>query len=275
MKKMKRPAALLLAALLLLSLAACGASGGGEASPAPQGGGEPAPAETPAAPAQEPPAQDAPGGEEPVLDMTLTDEVAAQAKALVQGKLDELYAGRFDQEYLSLRGIGEEESREAFQTNLSEQAAYFAIYFDIDNLTDELAEEIAELWTEIYGMARYTVGEVEAVGDGKTFAVSVTVEPMDLIRQMTERQEDALAPYYQKYGKTGTESFSEEKLVEADALWAQCILDLARDQMTQIKYLEAQTVDVLVTLGEDGLWTVADGDLYLVDDLIAYFPDII
>lgn len=210
------------------------------------------------------------GGEkEPEL---AADEAAGIAVTVVQGRLDSLYRDQANEDYMAAMGLTEAECHEAFATNLDEQVGYFARYFEIDNLTDEVYASLAQLWTEVYAKADYSVGEATLLEDGKTYAVSVEIRPMDFIQLMEDGREEALAPFYAQYGNSDMESLSEEQYARADALWAQCILELAQEQLPNIGYREAESIAILATHNEDGSWTVADNDVYLADDLIVYFP---
>lgn len=97
---------------------------------------------------------------------------------LVQGDLDALYLGEFNENYLDLTGASEEDCQSAYEQNLSLSADIFARCFGITNLTDDLRSEVEDLYREIYARAHYSVvGAVQI--DETHYTVTVNVEPMD------------------------------------------------------------------------------------------------
>lgn len=235
---MRRISQLLLAVLMLVSLCACGKDGGDGGQDTPQ----------------------------------LPENSEQTAIELVRGRLDSLYKNTDNETYMSVMGLSQDQRRQEFDDNMSEQVGYFARYFEIDNVTDDLNAQITRLWTEVYARTDYTVGGAEPLDDGVTYAVSVEIRPLDLILLMEENREAALAPFYQKYGGSDMDSMSDEQYAQADALWAQCIMNLALEQVENMGTLDPETIAVLVTYNGDGSWTVSDNDIYTADELMVSFP---
>lgn len=109
---------------------------------------------------------------------------------LVQGDLDALYLGEFNENYLDLTGASEEDCQSAYEQNLSLSADIFARCFGITNLTDDLRSEVEDLYREIYARAHYSVvGAVQI--DETHYTVTVNVEPMDFFTPVLDGFDDA------------------------------------------------------------------------------------
>ena len=107
----------------------------------------------------------------------MTDSVGA----LVQGNLDELYLGQYNEDFLQLVDITEAEAEQNYLDGLDVEAQFFAQYFLIENLTDDIKAEIVDLYKEIYSHSRYEVGEATEV-DEDTYGVPVTIYPIDIMQ---------------------------------------------------------------------------------------------
>ena len=113
---------------------------------------------------------------------------------LVQGDLDALYLGEFNENYLDLTGASEEDCQSAYEQNLSLSADIFARCFGITNLTDDLRSEVEDLYREIYARAHYSVvGAVQI--DETHYTVTVNVEPMDFFTPVLDGFDDAMAGF--------------------------------------------------------------------------------
>lgn len=195
------------------------------------------------------------------------DDVAA----LAQGRLDAMYKGEVSETYLKLLGLSEDDVRQAYEENLRINAEFFAIYFDIDYLTDDGKAELVEFFRELFAQASYKVGAVSQMDDDN-YVVTVEVAPIDLIQQISEAKDEWLAPFYAKYNGVDFDAMSETEYKAADAEWAGYILDLAKDKLTSLSYLEAENMGVQVSRTEDGGWSVVDDSIHRIDEFILIFP---
>lgn len=176
-----------------------------------------------------------------------------EATILVQGKLDSLYLGQYNEEYLKLRGISEEEAAAEREDNLSVNVEYFARTLYINGLTDEVRSELTELYQELFSKLSYRVTDSSQI-DENNYAVTVEVAPADIVQQIQEATAN-WAP----------------ATADTDAEWARTVLDTFREKLETLGYLEAQNLAVQVTKGEDGSWTVSDDNIYTIDEYIVYF----
>ena len=196
---------------------------------------------------------------------------ANDAKMLVQGNLDELYLGKFDADYLKLVDSTEEESQQSYLDGLEVEAEVFAYYFDIENLTDELKAEIVDLYKEIYAQSKYTVGDASKL-DESTYAVKVTVSPLDIFVLVDDVFDDAMQPFYDKYAAVDTSAMSDAEYDAYDKEWAETVIALCQSKLPEMGYLEDRSLVIQVTLDEDDYWTMSGDDFYNLDEIIIESP---
>lgn len=190
---------------------------------------------------------------------------------LVQGNLDELYLGKFDADYLKLVDSTEEESQQSYLDGLEVEAEVFAYYFDIENLTDELKAEIVDLYKEIYAQSKYTVGDASKL-DESTYAVKVTVSPLDIFVLVDDVFDDAMQPFYDKYAAVDTSAMSDAEYDAYDKEWAETVIALCQSKLPEMGYLEDRSLVIQVTLDEDDYWTMSGDDFYNLDEIIIEYP---
>ena len=257
MKNIKRMLLLLLAFALLLSLTACGKKDSGSTAGNTVNSGT-ASAGT----------GSAVNGSE--VDLEAEEELDDQA-LLVKGRLDVMYLGQYSQRYAELTGRTEADCLREYEENLEINAEYLARCFGVDYLSDELKAELVEVYKQLFSQVKYTVNASSPI-DENNYVVTVEISPADLVEQMEAAREEALAPFYAVYGTTDYSQLSEEEYQKIDSERARYVIDLAKDKLASLGYLESETLAVQVTKGEDGAWSVVDSDLYTIDDRIVSFP---
>lgn len=199
-----------------------------------------------------------------------TDEAM---RDLVQGNLDEIYLGQYNEEFLELTNTTEAEAEQYYLDGLNLEAQYFAQYFLIENLTDEIKAEIVELYKDIYSHSKYEVGEAAKIDDD-TYGVPVTVYPMDIIQNVFDEVSAALDEYNAGFSdEEYNEIISDEDAYAAyDAGWAEIVIGMVRDAVPGIGYLDPVDMVVQVQLGDDEYWSIADNDFSEVDATMIYYP---
>ena len=86
------------------------------------------------------------------------DITPEDAETYIQGLLDASYLGQYDQDYLDLAGITEEESREEdYEWNTTAEADILRDYLAIQP-TDAAVQQSVDLVKEIYSHSKYEVG---------------------------------------------------------------------------------------------------------------------
>lgn len=196
------------------------------------------------------------------------------ATAYVKGVLDETYKGTWDNAFLDLVDLTDGEAQDAYEASLEEEYRRFAYQFDLNDslLTDETRQSALDLLSEVSAMAQYTVQAAVALDDTR-YAVEVSVRPMDLFLQV---RSDAL-PGFQtefaaRYAETDLGSMTEEERAafetEYENAWAGGIVELCRDRLGLVNYLDVESILVLVAPDDDGLYTMGDNDFSNLSALI-------
>ena len=191
---------------------------------------------------------------------------------LVQGDLDALYLGEFNENYLDLTGASQEDCQSAYEQNLSLSADTFAQCFGITNLTDDLRGEVKELYREIYARAHYSVGGAAQV-DETHYTVTVNVEPMDFFTPVLEGFDGAMTDFRARWiDYVDISRMTDEQYAAFELDWAQSILAWCRQNLESITYLPVQTVEISVTQGSDGLWSTDADSVQAFDEAVLYYP---
>ena len=108
------------------------------------------------------------------------DITPEDAETYIQGLLDASYLGQYDQDYLDLAGITEEEAREEdYEWNTTAEADILRDYLAIQP-TETAVQQSVDLIKEIYARSKYEVGAASKLEDG-SYAVTVSIQPMDIL----------------------------------------------------------------------------------------------
>ena len=99
------------------------------------------------------------------------------AKAYVEGLLKETYLGEFDEGYMTLVGITEEEAQATYENSLDVESNNFYYFYDIEYPTEEFHEKMMDLYKRIYAHAKFEVVSAAAQDDG-SFSVKLSIEPI-------------------------------------------------------------------------------------------------
>lgn len=190
---------------------------------------------------------------------------------LVQGNIDSIYLGRYSEEYLELVNASAEECEQDYLDGIEMEAEYFSYYFDIEYLEDDLKAEIMELYKEIYSHSKYSVSSVSRLDD-TTYAVKISVSPIDIVELVSNNFESGMADFYAKYENADIESMSDEEYAQYDRDWADAILAMFYEQLPNLGYKEEQTMALQVVKDSDDMWSISDNDMGSIDTLIIYYP---
>lgn len=190
------------------------------------------------------------------------------AKVYVDGLLRETYLGEYLPEYLELVGITESEAEYAYQTSLDTEVSNCLYYYDIDYPTDRLREELGKLYREIYGHAKFEVISAAEQEDG-SYAVKVSVEPVDTIRLAQDKREKALKEFDEKYPADVQAAMTGEEL---DKKRADIVLKALRDVVEDTGNLPAEEILVQITRDEEGVYSLPTAELKKIDDRIIDYP---
>ena len=188
------------------------------------------------------------------------------AAVYVQGILDTLYLGQYNSDFLALTDYeSEDQLAREYENGILAETDYFAYYFNVSTLSEKTRADLQELYKEIYSFSKYKVNP--STGAEGSYDVDVVISPIDVIQKVT--QED-LPDYLESLRESFEDgAFEDLTEVEYEDAYALGIIALIKDRMTDIGYLEDQTLTVhVVKDAEDGLYYVQDDGLAQIDEHI-------
>ena len=199
------------------------------------------------------------------------DITPEDAETYIQGLLDASYLGQYDQDYLDLAGITEEESREEdYEWNTTAEADILRDYLAIQP-TDAAVQQSVDLVKEIYSHSKYEVGAASKLDDG-SYAVTVSVQPMDILiryQNQTDVNEVWLA-VLAEHGVTdqaALDAMSDEAYMALEDAYATAVLDGIRALLPEMGYGPEQSVVLQLQL-EDDTYILVGTDLQHLDSMI-------
>ena len=200
-----------------------------------------------------------------------------EAKIFVQGMLDKLYLGKHNPDFLELVGKTAEESETDHLQNVMMEAQIFSEYWGIvdpergesfDTMDATLRSQIIALIDEIYAKSSYTVSEASTIPGTDNYAVTVTVNPinvLDLANAGYQAASDALWAKYENATIDQYAAYSRE--------YTELVLSLVKAQMGNSGYLAPQTVTVRIEKDANASYSMNLDDLDAIDMLVIHYPE--
>ena len=200
-----------------------------------------------------------------------------EAKIFVQGMLDKLYLGKHNPDFLELVGKTAEESETDHLQNVMMEAQLFSEYWGIvdpergesfDTMDATLRSQIIALIDEIYAKSSYTVSEASTIPGTDNYAVTVTVNPinvLDLANAGYQAASDALWAKYENATIDQYAAYSRE--------YTELVLSLVKAQMGNSGYLAPQTVTVRIEKDANASYSMNLDDLDAIDMLVIHYPE--
>ena len=184
------------------------------------------------------------------------------SRTLVQGNLDEIYLGKYSDEFLELVDITADEAEANYLQGPQTEAEFFTYYFDITYPTEELTNELVELYKEIYSHSRYEVGESTKVDD-TTYGVQLTIYPIDIMQKVVDQSEPVI---------TVLNNQTFDTYEAYDAAWAEAFIQLCRDNLDSVGYLDPVEMVVQVKRDDNNVWTIYEDDFQDIDLAMIHYP---
>ncbi len=185
------------------------------------------------------------------------------AEGFTEQAMQARLTGTAGEEYTKLAGIKKEDTADAYEQVLKDERDTFASYFDIDLslCSEETEQRIIDLYRKLLPKGRYEIGASTQSGD--SYLVSLTVMPMDIVRQVREKdwqqfQLDWVADY---------ESLYEMEPAEMEEEWANRILDLFEARLDSVDYLEQETISIQI-VQQEGAYRISETDVKRIDTLL-------
>ena len=201
------------------------------------------------------------------------------ASTYIQGELDAVYRGVYNDDYLELvEGMTKADAEEKYNSNVSAEAEYLLYYFmGVEYPDDAVTAKAESLIKEIYSHAKYTVGEADKLQSGD-FVVEVTLSPIEIMPLLSEESysENWQAACAEKGITTQEEltNVSEEEYAAIDAVYAMAMLEEVEALLPQLSYGADQEIMLQLELGDDNYYSLVEEDWQYLDGvMIDYYGD--
>jgi len=205
-------------------------------------------------------------------------------KTLVQGNIDAIYLGQFDQDYMEVTGETEESLQQDYEDGLDVEAEYFCSYFNIvdssagetyEDVPSDIKQQIVDLYKEIYSYSKFTIGEIAATQDGN-YTVQVTVSPINVIKLAVDAvdsgEENPYTTFVESSSTMDFEAMTDAQYSEYVKNYAQACIDLVKAQIPKLGYEEDKTQSLQVQKGSDGLYSINSDDWSVFDSYVIDYP---
>lgn len=189
------------------------------------------------------------------------------AVAYVDGLIRENYLGRFDEEYLELVDLTEEEARTAYESGIRADAEQFLRLYGVQYPSEAVRVETEDLLREIYSHASYRVISAARQDDG-SYSVKVEIEPIDTIQLVEANWRQGMKRFYEKYTPEQLNAMSDSDYQAAEREWVQLLLALYQSKLEESGHQNAQSVVVQLELDDNGYYCVNLDDFSRLDALI-------
>lgn len=199
-----------------------------------------------------------------------------EAKVFVQGMLDKLYLGKYNPDYLELVGRTAEECEADHLQNVLMEAEIFSEYWGIvdpdlgesyDALDASLRNQLTSLIQEIYTKSSFTVSDAATVPGTDNYAVTVTVNPINVLELAQVNYQAASDELWAQYKAQGAEH-DDAVYAAYNKAYAEMVISLVKAQMGNLGYLAPQTATVRVEKDANASYSINLEDLDAVDALI-------
>lgn len=203
------------------------------------------------------------------------------ASKCVQVELDTTYKGKFDGFVDFYSNVTTQDARDQYDANIEGEAYNVLVGLGPESFdgsgnsvepSDMQLHRAKELYKEIYAKADYTIASSTKQDDG-TFAVKVTIKPLDVLHLVKDNFEAGFDAFFTKFEAVDTESMSDEEF----GTWYEStfaseyydtLLDLIEDQIDSMGYLDEKSIVIQVQQSEDGSLFFSDEDWANLDNLI-------
>ncbi len=183
------------------------------------------------------------------------------ATGYVEGLLDETYKGTWEETYLALVDLTEEEAAASYQAGLEAEYQRFAGYFqlDVSAVSDQTREEFVEYLGQVYAQARYSV-EYATRSDSGAWLVEVTVQPILTLAELADQVPALRAEF---------DALEDVPAEEREETWARMVLEAC--QSAEMTFGEGVTIAVRLAADEEGYYSIGTRDFYDLDALVLMY----
>lgn len=204
----------------------------------------------------------------------------ADATALVQGNIDEIYLNKTTESYLESVGSTAEEAEQAYLDGIKLEAEFFAYYFGIlaegesydELLDDSLKADLEEMYKEIYSHSKYEVQPAVKMDD-TTFSVKVLIDPIDIMVQASEAYDsyEPLNAFWDKYADADFTTMSDEEYRTYTNEYGAIMVQMVTELLPNLGYTEQKSQAIQVEI-VDGVASINEDDWGIFDSYVIEYP---
>ena len=203
------------------------------------------------------------------------------ASKCVQVEMDATYKGDFKEFMDFYSNVTTEDAKAQYDSKIEYEASYFMDMYGVPSVEDTSvsmepsemqAKQARDLYKDIYAQADYSITSSSKQDDG-TFAVKVTVKPMDIIKLVDDNFDAGFQAFWTKFDAVDTDSMSEDEFKDWYANvfateYYDTLLDVLEAQIPNIGYLEEKNIVIQVQQSEDESLFISNEDFSNLDWLI-------
>ena len=179
--------------------------------------------------------------------------------AYVKSLITANYLGRTN-EYVKLTGADAGDAEALYLQNVTRLADNLSEYYNLDiSGNEELAPAMVDLAKQIYGKAKFTVGD--AYKDNNNYYVDVTIQPINILNQTNREVYEYTENFNNEVAKGTYNNYTKE---EYEYEFASGIIGILAGAVSEIEYREAETVKVRIITSEDTYY-IGNEDLRNID----------
>jgi len=197
------------------------------------------------------------------------EPTAFDAKLYMDGLFKKLYLGQFEQDYLDLFGIDQQQAEADYESSLQQEANYFIQRYGVEYPDDEYFDAVTELYRQVYQHTSYEIVSAAQQEDG-SWSVKLTVEPIDIVHLVCEDEDtaDAIKAFAEKYPTDVLNGLDDEEYEEVDGEYADLILKLFQDQLPETGNLAPVSLTVQLEKNADGLYAITSKDFTALNEAV-------
>lgn len=183
---------------------------------------------------------------------------AFDAAAYASAYLDSVYKGD-SAAYAKLTGQKEEDLNTIYEENV-EGLVTISLGEDENapgstQVSPQLREDYTALWKDVLGSTKYQVKDTQKEDDA--YKITVETQQMMLYAQMSDIISGKMDSFYEAAASL-EEGSTENNIASA---FSELMLESYQEAMKNITYADPDTIDLTLSKGEDGSWSIPEEDL--------------
>ena len=171
-----------------------------------------------------------------------------------KGYMEVTYLGNKDT-YTKVTQISNDEANKLYEESVDIEMQYFNEFFEIKDLTQEETKQLKDLIKEVYKKSKYEVSLAREI-DENTYEVDIKISPLNVIKVVEEVLIKKL------------EEVNETQFKDMNNKWGQSIINILKENISNIGYFEDETVVVKITKNSDNIFGFEQDSLNKIDSKV-------